>query len=190
MTWTRAGSTWTPEDLSIEADPAAWIPAVVAVAGLQATQAVLGRRPGRRRPIEPRGRGWADDQAEPRPSWRSGDRTRPGSRTGRAARGAARPGCCALRAASARSGPGWRSPPVRCMLMLRWRSSGSARRSTAAIARRDADEPQAPYWLGLSKEEHAARLAELRAWVERVALVQYPDVLRQAAALLASPAER
>lgn len=44
----------------------------------------------------------------------------------------------------------------------------------AATARRDADEPQAPYWLGLTREEHAARLAEVRAWVDRVALVQYP----------------
>ena len=45
----------------------------------------------------------------------------------------------------------------------------------AAIARRQADEPQAPYWLGLSKEERAARLAELRAWVERVGLIQYAE---------------
>lgn len=44
----------------------------------------------------------------------------------------------------------------------------------AAIARRQAEEPPAPYWLGLSREEHAARLAEVRAWVERVAFVQYP----------------
>jgi len=44
----------------------------------------------------------------------------------------------------------------------------------AATARRQADDPPAPYWLGLSKDEHAARLAELRAWVERVGLVQYP----------------
>ena len=44
----------------------------------------------------------------------------------------------------------------------------------AAIARLQADEPQAPYWLGLAKEEHAARLAEVHAWVERVARVQYP----------------
>ena len=32
-----------------------------------------------------------------------------------------------------------------------------------------------PYWLGLSKEERAARLAELRAWVERVGLIQYAE---------------
>jgi hypothetical protein len=44
----------------------------------------------------------------------------------------------------------------------------------AAMARRQADDPPAPFWLGLSREEHAARLAEVRAWVERVALVQYP----------------
>lgn len=43
-----------------------------------------------------------------------------------------------------------------------------------AIAQRQADDPAAPFWLRLSREEHAARLAEVRAWVERVALVQYP----------------
>ena len=56
----------------------------------------------------------------------------------------------------------------------------------AATARRQADDPPAPYWLGLSRDEHAARLAELRAWVERVGLVQYPGYFAQAAALLAS----
>jgi hypothetical protein len=45
----------------------------------------------------------------------------------------------------------------------------------ATISRRQADEPQAPYWLGLSKEERAARLAELRAWVDQVGLVQYAE---------------
>ena len=43
-----------------------------------------------------------------------------------------------------------------------------------AIRHRATAEPPAPYWLGLGKGEHAARLAELRAWVERVGLVQYP----------------
>jgi len=43
-----------------------------------------------------------------------------------------------------------------------------------ATAGRQAADPPAPYWLGLSGEEHAARLAELRAWVDRVALIQYP----------------
>jgi hypothetical protein len=43
----------------------------------------------------------------------------------------------------------------------------------AEAARRKAEEPPAPYWLGLSRDEHAARLAGLRAWVEQVGLVQY-----------------
>lgn len=45
----------------------------------------------------------------------------------------------------------------------------------AAIARRQADEPQAPYLLGLSKDERTAQLAELRAWVEQIGLVQYAE---------------
>lgn len=43
-----------------------------------------------------------------------------------------------------------------------------------ATGRRKADDPQAPYWLGLSEEEHAARLSQLRAWVEQVGFGQYP----------------
>jgi hypothetical protein len=42
------------------------------------------------------------------------------------------------------------------------------------IRKRETADPPAPYWLGLSGDEHAARLAELRAWVDRVGLVQYP----------------
>jgi hypothetical protein len=60
------------------------------------------------------------------------------------------------------------------VLMLRLAIKKLGEKIDAAIARRDADEPQAPYWLGLTKEEHAAGLAEVRAWVERVARVQYP----------------
>ena len=71
--------------------------------------------------------------------------------------------------------------------MLRLEIKQLGEKIEAAIARRNADEPPAPYWLGLSREEHAARLAEVRAWVERVALVQYPDLLWQAAALLGYP---
>ena len=59
----------------------------------------------------------------------------------------------------------------------------------AASARRNADEPEAPYWLGLSKEEHAARLAGVRAFVERVALVQYPTYFGKLPPCWASHAE-
>jgi hypothetical protein len=45
------------------------------------------------------------------------------------------------------------------------------------IAKQEGADLPAPYWLGLSKEEHAARLAEVRAWVEQVAFVQYPGYL-------------
>jgi regulator of replication initiation timing len=43
------------------------------------------------------------------------------------------------------------------------------------LRKRQADDPAAPYWLGLSREEHAARMTQLRAWVDRVALVQYAE---------------
>ena len=46
-----------------------------------------------------------------------------------------------------------------------------------AIARRQAADPPAPFWLGLSSEEHAARLGELREWVDRVARVQWPGYM-------------
>jgi hypothetical protein len=61
------------------------------------------------------------------------------------------------------------------VLMLRLEIKRLGEKIEAAIARRDADEPQAPYWLGLSKDEHAARLAQLRAWVEQVGRGQYRD---------------
>jgi hypothetical protein len=51
----------------------------------------------------------------------------------------------------------------------------------AAIARRSAEEPQAPCWTGLSKEERAARLGGLREWVERVACVQWPGYMTRLA---------
>ena len=60
------------------------------------------------------------------------------------------------------------------VLMLRLEIKKLAEKIEAAIARRNADEPQAPYLLGLSKEEYRAWLAELRAWVDRVGLGQYP----------------
>jgi transposase len=61
------------------------------------------------------------------------------------------------------------------VLMLRLDIKQLGEKIDAAIARRAADEPQAPHWLGLSKEEHAARLGELQEWVTHVGLVQYRD---------------
>ena len=60
------------------------------------------------------------------------------------------------------------------VVMLRLEIKKLGEKIEAAIARRNADEPPAPYWLGLSREEHGTRLAELRGWVDRVGLVQYP----------------
>jgi hypothetical protein len=44
----------------------------------------------------------------------------------------------------------------------------------AMITQREAEYPQAPYWLGLSRQDYAAQLGEVQEWVERVARVQYP----------------
>lgn len=65
------------------------------------------------------------------------------------------------------------------VLMLRLEIKKLGEKIDAAMARRQTDEPPAPYWLGLSKEEHAARLGQLRAWVERVGLVQYAEYFGQ-----------
>jgi hypothetical protein len=59
------------------------------------------------------------------------------------------------------------------VLMLRHEIKKLGEKIEAAIARRNAAEPPAPSWLGLSREAHAARLTALRAWVEQVGLVQY-----------------
>ena len=59
------------------------------------------------------------------------------------------------------------------VVMLRLEIKKLGEKIETAIAQRDADDPQAPYWLGLSKEERAADLAELHAWVEQVGRVQY-----------------
>ena len=67
------------------------------------------------------------------------------------------------------------------VLMLRHEIKKLGQKIEAAIARRNADEPPAPYWLGLSREEHAARLGELREWVERVARVQWPGYMTRVA---------
>jgi hypothetical protein len=46
-----------------------------------------------------------------------------------------------------------------------------------ALTRHQATDPPAPFWRGLDREGHAARLAELRDWVERFARVEYPGYL-------------
>jgi len=43
-----------------------------------------------------------------------------------------------------------------------------------AIDRLQASDPPAPFWLRLDDQEHAARLAEVRNWVNQFARVQYP----------------
>ena len=73
------------------------------------------------------------------------------------------------------------------VVMLRLEIKQLGEKIEAAIVRRNADEPPAPYLLGLSREEHGAWLAELRAWVGRVGLGQYPGYFEQAPALLAQP---
>jgi hypothetical protein len=60
------------------------------------------------------------------------------------------------------------------VLMLRLEVKKLGEKLDEALGRHQAEDPPAPFWLGLPRDEHAARLAELRAWVERVALVQYP----------------
>jgi hypothetical protein len=67
------------------------------------------------------------------------------------------------------------------VLMLRLEIKKLSEKIGAAIARRNADEPPAPYWFGLDGDEHAAELAELRAWVERVARVQWPGYMARIA---------
>jgi regulator of replication initiation timing len=61
------------------------------------------------------------------------------------------------------------------VLMLRLEIKKLGEKIDAEAVRQKAEEPPAPFWLGLSRDEHAARLAELRAWVEQVGLVQYRD---------------
>jgi hypothetical protein len=60
------------------------------------------------------------------------------------------------------------------VVMLRLEIKQLGQKIEAAIARRQTDEPPAPYWLGLNRDEGMARIAELREWVERVARVQWP----------------
>jgi hypothetical protein len=67
------------------------------------------------------------------------------------------------------------------VLMLRLQVKQLGAKLDEAIARRQAADPPAPFWLGLSEAEHAARLAEVRGWVERVASVQWPGYMTRLA---------
>jgi hypothetical protein len=58
-----------------------------------------------------------------------------------------------------------------------------------AVARLQIADPPAPYWLGLSREDHAAQLAELQDWVNQVGLVQYPGYFAKLPPCWASHAE-
>ena len=73
------------------------------------------------------------------------------------------------------------------VVMLRLEIKKLGEKIEAAIARRKADEPPAPYWLG--PEPGGARGPARRAagWVDRVGLRPVPRLLRQAAALLGQP---
>src|SRR6266702_5986008 len=96
---------------------------------------------------------------------RSGDRTRPGSSTGRAVRAATRPDRLS-------QGPALRG--------LRPRHGAHARCQEARRENRRGDRPAAgrrapaPYWTGLSRDEHAQQPGALRERVEQVARVQFP----------------
>jgi hypothetical protein len=46
-----------------------------------------------------------------------------------------------------------------------------------AIAKRQVTDPPAPFWRGLDREAHAARLAELRDFVEHFLRAEYPEYL-------------
>jgi hypothetical protein len=73
--------------------------------------------------------------------------------------------------------------------MLRLEIKKLGQKIEAAIARRDADEPQAPYWIGLSRDEAAARLGQLREWVEHAARVQWPAYMAKVPQCWASHGE-
>ena len=67
------------------------------------------------------------------------------------------------------------------VLMLRLEIKKLGEKLDQAIARRQGEDPPAPFWPGQSRDEHAARLAELRAWVDRVARVQWPSYVERLA---------
>ena len=70
--------------------------------------------------------------------------------------------------------PAWLEADSGQVLMLRHEIKKPGQKITAVIASREADQPPAPYWTGLSREELAAQSGELRAWADRVARVQWP----------------
>ena len=63
------------------------------------------------------------------------------------------------------------------VLMFRLQVKQLTAKLAEATAARQAADPPAPFWLGLGEEEHAARLAEVRGWVEHVARVQWPGYM-------------
>lgn len=63
------------------------------------------------------------------------------------------------------------------VLMFRLQVKQLRAKLDGATARRQAADPPAPFWLGLNEAEHAARLAEVRGWVDRVAFVQWPGYM-------------
>jgi hypothetical protein len=67
------------------------------------------------------------------------------------------------------------------VLMLLLKTKQLGKQLGEATARRQAADPPAPCWVGLREEEHAARLAEVSAWVEHVACVQWPGYLARLA---------
>ena len=50
-----------------------------------------------------------------------------------------------------------------------------------AVSKRQAADSPAPYWFSLTREEQAARLIELRTWVDQVAYAQYPGYMARLA---------
>ena len=70
------------------------------------------------------------------------------------------------------------------VVMLRLEIKQLAEKITAAIARRNADEPPAPFWLGLSREEHARPVGRAPRVGRSRRHGPVPRVLCQASALL------
>lgn len=62
-------------------------------------------------------------------------------------------------------------------VMIRLEIKRLAGKLDEALSKRDTADPPAPFWLRLDDQERAARLAELRDWVDKFARVQYPAYL-------------